>query len=1632
MPNFSVNVRLLTTLVIVMAVAAVGVFLLHRYQVGRHSDEYLEQAQECKKKLAEATTPEQKIELFGEAAQSYRQYLSIKPNDLDAATELAQMQVDVGLELTRKGYVSDGGMLLRDGCEQMEGILRRRPDDRKLRRALVEALVMGGQYRSALEHLELLCEVPKTAEELRALFDKEDLWHRLEGTGISSPEQRDVRALSGLLKIDGDTVDRQKLMTLLGNDFWVLLSDPALLRMCGLSWAMRQKPEAAVAPLERSILIAPARLETYSELVSLLQHLKRFSDADYYMDLVVRANSDSYLAYLKRSAYRQSMVGRVPQEKATQLALGAVSDAVAAVRTVSEQILEKAQREASTSPTTADLSKAFRRLPEEGTPLTPDYRSELLEVARRAKALDQVLKGIDEEMDGLRKGLILTAQAAIRTQSFAKNDPAGQPEVASEFAQAAVELFPDDASAYLVLAEVEERARNQQKAIEWLRRGRERTHNNKTVLWQLSGLLIDANRPDEAEEILAILKQDKSKAVQTLVAHRAAQIEFTRKNWLAAAKGFEEVLPVLADWPDEARKAYWYLGECYGHLGRFEDQRNAYNEAAKSDQSWLPALIGIAQAKADTGRLDEAIEDYRLILKHGNAPRSCWLKLAELLLVKNLQRPKAEREWSPFEEAIQQAEKALPGSTGVVVLRAKALAARDSLQKAVMLLNDSREALIKEVRQLHDQQAALLEEAKGYSGQAKQARLDKAKHLATEARNKKADLPLLWNALVQLLQREGNTDAVQRAMTMAEGELGDSPLLRVMKAQNLVVQGGEGTAEQLRQLAEKTEAFSPLQKNWLWRRLASLSLQVDDEEQTEILCRRVLKDQPGSVDVQQLRFQVAARQGDDAAMERILQELRDQEESPSAFRHFADAYWRFHRAGQNHSSELLDEARKSINSALSMQPRSASYCLLAAQIYSALGDQDAALENYLRAVDLGIRDPKTIRRVARLLSQRNRFAEADRMFRLLGESQTDLSDQTERELGQVKFRLGEYQEALKLARKVAANSNDFHDQIWLGRLLSIIGKQAEVREQKEEAQKLFSEAEGAFRQAVIYAMDKPETWVALIQFYGMIGRNDDAEKTIDWARRKLVPDNAAGALAQCYEAIGRFAEAAQQYDLAVSRAPDDPDIVRRAATFYFGTNQPAKGEALLKRILSGNANANPGQMALARQMMARALLDRGGKENLDTASRYVENNLKADPNSVADKLLWSVITISRGGDRDRDNTIQSLEEYLQTQRTSPPEIQFFLAGLYLEKGEWHKYKPLMRSLLQTNARNVHYLAPFIQQLLHRQELNEAKVWLDKLDNLAPDSAVTARLRAEYAFRTQRHDVAVQILRDWVENPRADVSDRAERLRLMAEILAVFAKQLQDTGQTAAIRLYASQAEQVYEDYLETKPGQKLMMANFLAQQGRIEDALARIERDWTDSDPSLVAVSCFNVINGTEISPQQMGRIDQVLEEAIRRHPDATVLRIVLATVRDREGKFADAERIFRRILQTDPDNLDAMNNLALLLALNRTQLDEANLLIDRALKKAGPKSSLGFLDTRAIIRMAMGKSKEALEDLARVVRLEPTPTRYFHQAQAFYQAGQKKSAVDALKKAHEMGLNENRLSPVERGEYRRLEHALK
>ena len=1650
------NVRLFAILFLIAIIGGVGVFFLHRYQSQNQAGTNLEQARRYCDLAIEETEPIRRFNIIREALDSYRLYLQANPEDVDIQVEEATFLVTQGEWTLENGEPADAYALFGLSSKILEHALRQAENRKDIRKKFVDILFNLGDYTTAKQHLRFLCDFPEDQQALQKLFDRYDLWERAVAAGkvkVNSDKDRDF---SPLLKYDRKTVDQEQLVKFLGDDIWTIMEDPDLLSILGRCQFIANNPEPAIKALEKSVTLSPDNMDAYDVLIKALRLENRDKDAEYWLSEVVGANPDRFHAYLIRGNDHLNRSMAVRRENASEVLTSAEKDALKAVQKATQQILESADQIIPNDPATKTLNQDFNAVtnlaPGPGEAITDEYRNALLKavthVEPAVKSMEKTLSEKEKKnktksqeqdvvspismankaLEGCRDGLLLAVKCEIQKSALAPENSTKHLDTARNLAQAVLSMFPEDDKVYLTLADIELQSQNHTKMIDWMIQGTQKAKENSWLLWRLGTALAYTDRIKEARDILEQLRISGVKKM--MATHLEATLEMKDQNWSAAAAKLEEVRPEFVTNPTELRKIDILLAECYGKLGRLKDQRESFARAASYDRTWEPALIGLAKTRAASGQLDEALKDYELILRFQNVAPERRLEYAQLLLQSTMQKPKNQRNFKLVEDAIDQAAIVAPNNLLIPILRTDILIAKGEVEKARNSLTNLHQQINAIKEQLLQQRKTLLSEAKSLSGAERDAKLQEAKTLMASAQSYDKQKTYILTKLISIASQQGDWQIADQAIEQAESKLGDTPSLRWLRAQKLFQKSGKEAAADLHPLAENTDDFERTDRLNLFRRLATMALFLEDTTQAEKLANRVLEAEPGDVEMQKVLFQIAKNQEDYDAMESILDRIRKTEDKASAFWHYGEAV-RLHMLAQKvNDPKSTQDAVNLLLKASRMEPLWPAPTLLLAQIFEEQGKLTEATNLYLDAVRNGMQNPTVIRNVAALLMQQRRYQEADEMFNRLAQLRGEDSLQDLNvSASYVKAQLGDFGQSIDMARKACVDSNDYRDFVWLGRVLGVAAKRASEENRNEESQKLYNEAEQAFRKALEINQSATDAWIALVQFYGLFDKKEEASKTLEQAKAAIPEKEADLALAQVYESLGEVQKAATYYRKAIRSAPRDAEIARIATVFFLKNNFSNESEMLLKRIADKHVDADDEQVAWAKRALGLLMLRKQGSGNIAETLSLIDENLKANPNSVVDLYTKASLLANDPTGLHQEEAIALLEQIKSQHRDPGILVLQELADLYYATDRWGEFKDTMRNILSNAGDQSRVVGKYIIRLSEHGEYGEANTWIARLKNIAPDDPNTFLTECDLAFAQKQYDVLLKMLNDWTEKDTKELS-QINRLQNASSICQRYAFRLNDQNQNAIAGRFERQAEDFMQKCIKLEPKLKPNLAILYSQQGQFDKALVALNQIADKISPVQFGQMVYMILSEGDPSESHITQIQTILKQISDAHPDEIFTKMMLALCAEELEQSDKAEAILRECLNKHPNNVDLMNYLAITLALRGKNLDESQQLIDKAIAIAGPKPDL--LDSRAMVSLAQDNPKAAIVDLQRAITEKPTSgSFYFHLAEALQAEGLKKMAKDVLKKADQFGFRETSLSPAERRNYRRLKLAL-
>ncbi|NBW87462.1 MAG: hypothetical protein EBR23_11725, partial [Planctomycetia bacterium] len=357
-----------------------------------------------------------------------------------------------------------------------------------------------------------------------------------------------------------------------------------------------------------------------------------------------------------------------------------------------------------------------------------------------------------------------------------------------------------------------------------------------------------------------------------------------------------------------------------------------------------------------------------------------------------------------------------------------------------------------------------------------------------------------------------------------------------------------------------------------------------------------------------------------------------------------------------------------------------------------------------------------------------------------------------------------------------------------------------------------------------------------------------------------------------------------------------------------------------------------------------------------------------------------------------------------------------LARLLERVGRWTDCRDELVSIVAGPNTPPTYVAELVEKLIDHGELSSAKTWLTRLQKTTAGTAITTALEAKLAF---------------AQNDRKLAAETARKLMPGGLVPGNKPEQLAALGRLMEDLAFPKAADKVFAQYADTSPDGVLARAEFLGRQKRGGEALDLLENSWDALALEPLLSSAVEVIRSQDDPTASIQRVEPWLVKARRIDPGSVVPPMLDAELLTLRGRGDEAERMYRELLArqdlTPVQHAVVSNNLACHLAKPSTA-EEAGRLIDKAIAEVGPLPDL--LDTRGLVRMALGRKTEALADLQEAV-LQPSDVKYMHLAWAQLEGGDKAAAQQSLEAARKRGLRMSRLAPDDRERLAQLESAL-
>jgi tetratricopeptide (TPR) repeat protein len=1137
-----------------------------------------------------------------------------------------------------------------------------------------------------------------------------------------------------------------------------------------------------------------------------------------------------------------------------------------------------------------------------------------------------------------------------------------------------VQKHPKNESLWRAQAHLQLQSGKNDEAIESLNKGIEVAKEDLVLLVDKAEFLVAMNQPDRAKPVLAELK--KLKINDAVLQDIEARQFIAQKDWKQALKLLSRVEPLLAKDPERGPAATLRLAQCYEVLNESERALEAYKRVLDRDPENVTALIGAGKALEKQGKNSEAT---RLIAKADEILSKKGFQSTQLrgvilyqMINEQLRKPKEERDWAPVDAVAEE----------LVKDESYTPAQKEMLQTDVLLYKGEYAEASKRLL------ALLKKEPKEIAIYLRLYELTQRQASETSDEQQRASL----------LKRAGNI------LATAEKEVGDTAQVRLTRINYVLRQPDKQQhKEQLATIEKGIEKFTENEQLALWNELGTAHYRLRNYEDVQRCWAKVAEKRPDDAKIAQLRFEVAREFGDEPGMESLLNDIKEKIGAESGVYHYSLASQIVSqvRSGKKDKAALT-QARLAADEARRDRAEWHELSRIEGEIEELDGNLDAAIAHYRTALEQGPFHPGITERLVKLLYVRGKYDEAAQILSTTGSGLK--GEMLDKIRVVTKVKSGDSEEAITQAEAVVEkNPDDVNNQIWLAALYNHASRPAD--------------AEKVYRKVIELDPKTPRHWLLLVFHLANDKKLSDGEVVLRDAREQLPAEDVPLTMAQGYEMLGAAREAERFYLEALEAKPDDIGVLRYAAQFFTRTNRTQMAMDYLDKILSKKVAADSkdiDSVRWARRTKALILTAKLDYKSFSEGLKLVDANADEKGNLGPEDLLLKVNLLSARQDRPSRNQAIALLAKLKEKRQLGANEQFNLARLYERAGNWADARREMIEVLNRsgNAENVNHIAAYATMLVKHDEIQDAQLWYNKLIQLAPKSPAAIELRARLMVKAGKAEQAVALLEQLVpENLPAD------QIGNLAAIANLFIDMQQyEPAERLLRRQYALQ------------PRTALTLATFLGEHGNLDEAFDLMENARRSS--SLIEIVRAGTqtlrMRQLEAGKKHYDRVQGWITAGLEEDPNSEALQLSLAELMDVQGKYAEvADRYRQYIARADIDEQRravAKNNLAFVLIVAPQKpgdADEALRLINEAITVFGATSDM--LDTRGMAYYAKGDYRRAITDLKAAIEDGASAVKYFHLALAQRKNEETGEAIESLKRAKQLKLDENQLAKAER-----------
>ena len=442
-------------------------------------------------------------------------------------------------------------------------------------------------------------------------------------------------------------------------------------------------------------------------------------------------------------------------------------------------------------------------------------------------------------------------------------------------------------------------------------------------------------------------------------------------------------------------------------------------------------------------------------------------------------------------------------------------------------------------------------------------------------------------------------------------------------------------------------------------------------------------------------------------------------------------------------------------------------------------------------------------------------------------------------------------------------------------------------------------------------------------------------------------------VARHYLATDRPEQAYAQYKTALSKSPNDSDILQAYISALLSNKDFGQASTASKQLLINSPNNSQAYLIAAQINIAA--------KDLTTAKLNLEKAVALDSNNIKALLALGKLNLLN---KNWDSAEGIFRKIISVEPSNANAYKGLISSYEAKKDSAEIIAELSSTALSSNG-NSALLTVLAEYHVRDQNIAKAEDLIHQAIQLTPISNYTRK-------------IAVVVYRS-ISSTAFNNNDLNTARKNIAKALTLKPGNAQLLGELTAIELKSKNYEEALSiaNQIEAAHPNKYF-GNYLkgktyAAQKNWAKATKHLKLAWDIQPNNTIALLLYETLSTHNNSPKD-DRQEKFIQEWQEKLPDDAQPITIQAITAQKMGASSQAIRLYEQALKLNPSNSLALNNLAWLYFENKNP--KARELSKQAYQQ-NPNNA-GILDTYGWILLHDGETKQGLKILELAIELEP------------------------------------------------------